>query len=143
MEQLMYRLAKRIEVVTNTFADPAQVYAFGCRSVITAAATDQQWRWLLTRRDVLAGEMYRVMGPFAIRDIQLACEAGRYRVEDPELAWHLATHAIVGVSLAVRDRNIAPTKIDEAVVNLLGMVGVGRKEAWEIATQSCPELPEE
>jgi len=36
-----------------------------------------------------------------------------------------------------------PSKMDEAVVNLLGMVGVDRDEAWEIAHRPCPELPDE
>ena len=35
---------------------------------------------------VIAGAMYRVTGPYAIRDIRRACKAGRYIVEDPELA---------------------------------------------------------
>jgi len=137
----MNRLAERIESVTNTFSDPAQVYAFGVRHVMKAATADQ--RWLLKRSDVIADAIYRIGGPFAIRDIRRACGAGRYSVEDPELAWHQATHAIVGFCIAVRDRDIAPTKIDEAVVNLLGMVGVDRSEAWEIAKRQCPELPEE
>ena len=59
------------------------------------------------------------------------------------LAWRQATHAIVGFSLAVCDKNILPGKIDEAVVNLLGMVGVDRTEAWEVAKRPCPELPAE
>jgi hypothetical protein len=59
------------------------------------------------------------------------------------MAWRQATHAIVGFGLAVRDQKVAPTKIDEAVVNLLGMVGVVRSEAWEIARRPCPELPSE
>ena len=92
----MHRLAERIERVTNTFTDPAQVYAFGVRNVMKAATTDQRWRWLLMRSEVIAGAMYRVMGPYAIRDIKQACKAGRYSVEDPELAWRQATHAIVG-----------------------------------------------
>src|SRR5271168_5128995 len=133
MEQVMDRLAQRIEAVTNRFPDPAQVYAFGVRNVMKAATTDQRWRWLLMRSEVIAGAMYRVMGPYAIRDIRLACKAGRYSVEDPELAWRQATHAIVGFSIAVCDQNIDPKKIDEAVVNLLGMVCVTRDEAWEIA----------
>jgi hypothetical protein len=29
------------------------------------------------------------------------------------------------------------------VVNLLGMVGVRRAEAWEIARRPCPSLPAE
>ena len=143
MERVMHRLAERIEAVTDTFSDPAQVYAFGCRNVMKAATTDQRWRWLLMRSEVIAGAMYRVMGPYAIRDIRRACKAGRYSVEDPELAWRQATHAIVGFSIAVCDQNVNPKKIDEAVVNLLGMVGVARDEAWEIAKRPSPELPDE
>ena len=143
MEQVMDRLAQRIEAVTNSFSDPAQVYAFGIRNVMKAAISDQRWRWLLRRSEVIAGAMYRVMGPYAIRDIRNAVAAGRYRVEDAELAWRQATHAIVGFSLAVCDKNILPETIDEAVVNLLGMVGVNREEAWEIALRRCPDLPGE
>jgi AcrR family transcriptional regulator len=143
MEQVMNRLAERIEAVTNNFPDPAQVYAFGIRNVMKAATTDQRWRWLLRRSEVISDAMYRVMGPYAIRDIRNAVAAGRYRVEDPQLAWRQATHAIVGFSLAVCDKNIMPDKIDEAVVNLLGMVGLDRDEAWEIAKRPCPDLPDE
>jgi AcrR family transcriptional regulator len=143
MEQVMNRLAQRIEAVTDTFDDPGQVYAFGIRNVMKAATTDHRWRWLLRRSEVIADAMYRVMGPYAIRDIRNAVAAGRYRVEDPEMAWRQATHAIVGFSLAVCDGKLIAAKIDEAVVNLLGMVGVPRPEAWEIARRPCPELPEE
>jgi AcrR family transcriptional regulator len=143
MDPVMDRLSQRIEAVTNTFIDPAQVYAFGIRNVMIAATTDQRWRWLLRRSEVIAGAMYRVMGPYAIRDIRNAVLAGRYRVEDPELAWRQAAHAIAGFSLAVCEKNVMPGKMDEAVVNLLGMVGVHRREAWEIARRPCPELPAE
>lgn len=143
MERVMHRLAERIEAATNKFSDPAQVYAFGVRNVMKAGTTDHRWRWLLMRSEVIAGAMYRVMGPYAIRDIRRACKAGRFSVEDPELAWRQATHAIVGFSIAVCDQNVDRKKIDEAVVNLLGMVGVTRDEAWEIAKRRSPELPEE
>jgi AcrR family transcriptional regulator len=143
MEDVMDRLAQRIEAVTDTFDDPAQVYAFGIRNVMKAATTDRRWSWLLRRSEVIADAMYRVMGPYAIRDLRNAVVAGRYQVEDPEMAWRQATHAIVGFSLAVCDGKLAPGKIDEAVVNLLGMVGVPRVEAWEIALRPCPDLPRE
>src|ERR1700744_4136846 len=143
MEQVMERLAQRIEDVTNNFSDPAQVYAFGIRNVIKAATTDQRWRWLLRRSEVIADAMYRVMGPYAIRDIRNAVSAGRYRVEDAEIAWRQASHAIAGFSLALSDNTILAAKRDEAVVNLLGIVGVRRGEAWAIARRPCPALPAE
>lgn len=143
MERVMDLLAQRIEAVTNTFDDPGQVYAFGIRNVMKAATTDDRWRWLLRRSEVIADAMYRVMGPYAIRDLRNAVAAGRYRTEDPELAWRMATHAIVGFSLAVCDGKIPISKMDDAVANLLGMVGVPAEEAWEIALRPCPELPSE
>jgi AcrR family transcriptional regulator len=143
MEEVMDRLARRIEAVTDTFDDPGQVYAFGIRNVMKAATTDRRWSWLLRRSEVIADAMYRVMGPYAIRDLRNAVAAGRYQVEDPEMAWRQATHAIVGFSLAVCDGKLGAGKIDEAVVNLLGMVGVARAEAWEIARRPCPDLPRE
>jgi len=143
MEQVMDRLAQRIEAVTDTFPDPAQVYAFGIRNVMMAATTDHRWKWLLRRAEVIADAMYRVFGPYAIRDIRNAVSAGRYSVDDPDLAWRLASYAIVGFSLAVCDQKVPPEQVDEVVVNLLGMVGVSRREAWEIARRPCPELPSE
>jgi len=143
LELVMDRLARRIQAVTNSFSDPAQTYAFGIRNVMDAATTDPRWRWLLHRSEVIADAMYRVMGPYAIHDIRTAVSAGRYRVEDPELAWRQATHAIIGFSLAVCHNSLPPEKIDEAVVNLLCMVGMDRDEAWNVARRSCPKLPPE
>ena len=143
MEQVMERLAQRIEAVTNTFNDPGQVYAFGIRNVMNAAIGDHRWRWLLRRSEVIADAMYRVMGPYAIRDIRNAVAAGRYRSRGPG-------HGMADGD--PRNRGLRPggvrsesrsDKIDEAVVNLLGMVGVVRSEAWEIARRPCPELPSE
>jgi hypothetical protein len=143
MDPVMNRLSQRIEAVTNGFADPAQVYAFGIRNVMIAATIDHRWRWVLRRPEAVARAMYRVMGPYAIRDIRNAASAGRYRAEDPELAWRQASHVIAGFSIAVSDKTISPGRMDEAVVNLLGMVGVRRGEAWEIARRPCPALPAE
>src|SRR6202045_991108 len=95
MEQVMDRLSQRIEAVTNSFTDPAQVYAFGIRTVMKAATTDQRWRWLLRRSEVIADAMYRVMGPYAIRDIRNAIAAGRYRVEHAQFACRQADTATV------------------------------------------------
>jgi AcrR family transcriptional regulator len=143
MEKIMHRLAERIEAVTDTFSDPARVYAFGVRTVMRAAIEDDRWKRLLNRSEVIADAVYRVMGPFAIRDLKNARTAGRYVFEDPELAFRMAVHAIIGFGLAVVSGKVATEKIDEAVVDLLAMVGVERAAAWELARLPCPELPPE
>ena len=138
MEQVMERLAQRVLVATSEFTDPAQFYAFGLRCLMNAATTDQRWRWLVRRAGVLADVMYRVIGPYALKDIRTAVAAGRFDVEDPELVWRQATHAIVGFSAAVCDNNISPSKIDEAVVNLLCMVGVESKRGMGTCAATSP-----
>src|SRR5262249_34244113 len=117
MEEVMDRLSQRIEAVTNRFTDPAQVYAFGIRNVMKAATTDQRWRWLLRRSEVIADAMYRVMGPYAIRDIRNAVAAGRYRVGDPELAWGQGAQAIVGFKAGSGDKKIPTGKMERAGCN--------------------------
>ena len=83
LETLMHDLAVRIEQVTNTFADPAQVYAFGIRSVLDTATSDVRWAQMLNRSEVIADAMFRVIGPFAIRDLRLASQAGRFSRRQP------------------------------------------------------------
>ena len=141
LEELMHELALQIEKVTDTFDDPAQVYAFGVRTVIDTATHDMRWRQLLYRSEVIANAIFQRMGPFAIRDLQNATHAGRFRVEDPALTWKMACHAIVGVALAVTTEEMPIGVVDETVVTLLCMTGVGRAEAADLANRDRPALP--
>ncbi|MEZ5660811.1 MAG: helix-turn-helix domain-containing protein [Burkholderiaceae bacterium] len=141
LEHLMYSLAVRIEKVTNTFDDPAQVYAFGVRTVIDTATGDLRWKQLLDRSEVIAEAIYRQMGPFAIRDLRLATAAGRFKVSDAELCFRMAAHAIVGVARAITNGELAGSAIDETVVVLLCATGIGRDEALELAVRPRPALP--
>jgi AcrR family transcriptional regulator len=141
LERVMTELGLRIETVTDTFKDPAQVYAFGVRTVIETATVDKRWKQLLNRSEVIAGAMYRCMGPFAIRDLENATKAGRFKVADAALTWKMATHAIVGVSLAIADGVLPPDVTQETVVRLLCMTGIGEAEAEDLANRPRPPLP--
>lgn len=143
LEHIMERLALRIEDVTDTFADPAQVYAFGIRTVLETATGDIRWRQLLHRSEVISNALYARMGPFAIRDLRNATRAGRFRADNPELVWRMASHAIVGVALAVTKDELPASEIDETVVRLLCMTGIGVEDARELAARPRPSLAPE
>ena len=143
LERVMHNLALRIEAVTDTFEDPAQVYAFGVRTVIEAATGDIRWKQLLNRSEVISNAMVTRMGPFAIRDLENATKAGRFKVADARLTWKMAAHAIVGVSLAVTHGTLPEDVIDETVVRLLCMAGIGEAEAINLANRPRPPLPAE
>ena len=140
LEDLMLDLGLKIEKVTDTFEDPGQVYAYGIRTVIDTATGDLRWRQLLNRSEVMANAMFRQMGPFAIRDLETATRAGRFKVDDAALTWKMTTHAIVGVALAVTSDELPSSVIDNCVVRLLCMTGIGRDEAAELAKRDRPAL---
>lgn len=140
LETLMHDLALRIKQATKGFDDPAEVYAFGLRAVLETATSDERWRQLLNRSEVIADTIFRVMGPFATRDLRLAIDAGRFRLDDPALVWRLATHAIIGVSLAVTTGTLPSDTLDETVVILLCMTGMGVEGARELAGRPRPRI---
>lgn len=140
LETLMHELALRIEVVTNTFDDPAQVYAYGIRSVLDTATSDVRWAQMLHRSEVIADAMFRRMGPFAIRDLRLASQAGRFEVSNAELVWRLTTHALIGASLAITTGQLPSSATDQIIVRLLCMTGIGANAAVELAARPRPAL---
>lgn len=140
LEDMMHDLAQRIEKVTTTFEDPAQVYLYGIRTVLNAATHDMRWRQLLNRSEVIADAIYRRMGPFAIRDLRQATEAGRFSTPDPELIWRMATHSIVGVSLAITNGELSQDSLPEVILRLLCMTGIDIETARQIAAMPSPDL---
>jgi hypothetical protein len=92
---------------------------------------------------VIADAMFQRMGPFAIRDLQNATAAGRFKVADAPLTWRMATHAILGVSLAVTQGLLPHDAQHETVVRLLCMTGIGEAEARDLAARERPPLPVE
>ncbi len=141
VERSMDRLAGRIRIVTDMFEDPAQTFAFGVRTLMDTATTDQRWQWLMRRSEVVADAIYRRFGPYAMRDLLEARRAGRYRFDSVELAWRQACWSIVGTSLAVCEGKQSPDDLTEAVANLLCLVGMDRAGAWRVAARPRPPLP--
>ncbi|MFC2970285.1 TetR/AcrR family transcriptional regulator [Acidimangrovimonas pyrenivorans] len=143
MEDVMRDLSLRIKTVTDSFDDPARVYAFGLRNLLETASGDSRWRQLLSRTEVIADAIYRQTGPYAIADLEAAKAAGCFDFADAALLWRLSTHAIVGVSLAITHGDLARSVVDETVIRLLCMAGVDVPTATELARRPCPPLPPE
>jgi AcrR family transcriptional regulator len=141
LESLMTDLGNRIEQVTDTFEDPAQVYAFGVRTLIDTCIGDLRWRQLLNRSEVMAGAMFRQMGPFATRDLKNASHAGRFRIGDADLVWRMANHAIMGIALAITSGEMEESMVQECVIRILCMNGITLDEARDLAARPRPALP--
>lgn len=140
LETLMHELALKIQAVTDTFDDPAQVYAYGIRTVLDTAITNTHWAQMLNRAEVIADALFRVMGPFAIRDLRLASQAGRFEVSNADLVWRLTSHALIGAGLAITLGHLPASAADQVIVRLLCMTGIGSNAAVELAARPRPAL---
>lgn len=140
LETLMHDLALKIQAVTDTFDDPAQVYAYGIRTVLDTAITNTHWAQMLNRAEVIADALFRVMGPFAIRDLRLASQAGRFEVSNADLVWRLTSHALIGAGLAITTGQLPASAADQVIVRLLCMTGIGSNAAVELAARPRPAL---
>ena len=147
MEGAMTRMARRIRAVTVNFTDAGQVFAYGVRVVMEAAAFDPKWRWLLKRPDTLADAMARMFAPYGKIDIRQAVEAKRYDLDDVDLVWRQAIWAMVATCVAIASGqrpDVDPESLlEQATANILCMVGVSREDAREIVRRPRPRLPEE
>ncbi|MEZ5797693.1 MAG: helix-turn-helix domain-containing protein [Paracoccaceae bacterium] len=142
LETLMHELGLRIEAVTNTFDDPPRSMP-DLRTVLDTATNDVRWAQLLNRSEVIADAMFRMMGPFAIRDLRLASQAGRFHVSNADLVWRLSTHALIGASLAITTGQLPASASDQIIVRLLCMTGIGANAAVELAARPRPALKPE
>lgn len=143
LETLMHDLALRIQAVTDRFEDPAQVYAYGIRTVLDTATGDVRWAQMLHRSEVIADALFRMMGPFAIRDLRLASQAGRFEVSNADLVWRLTSHALIGAGLAITTGQVPASASDQIIVRLLCMTGIGANAAVELAGRPRPALAPE
>ena len=108
--------------------------------MLDTAITNTHWAQMLNRAEVIADALFRVMGPFAIRDLRLASQAGRFEVSNADLVWRLTSHALIGAGLAITTGQLPASAADQVIVRLLCMTGIGTNAAVELAARPRPAL---
>ena len=78
-----------------------------------------RWVQMLDRSEVIADAMFRMMAPFAIRDLRIASQSGRFEVSNAELVWRLTAHALIGASLAITTGQLPESASGQIIVRLL------------------------
>ena len=84
----------------------------------------------------------RGLAPRALRDINAAVRAGRFRVEDPELALAMAGGALLGLGNLLRanpDRDDARAA-DAVTEYVLQLFGLTAEEAHQVCLRPLPDL---
>ena len=141
VEEVLEEHGDMVDAVTASIVDPAEVFAAAIRMTARLPKTQPQIAKIFRRIgfDLLAAP--RGLAPRARRDLQTAVAAGRFTVDDPDVALACAAGALLGV-LQVASTDTGPGGVDRAAdelaANLLRMFGVSADEATRIARSRIP-----
>ncbi len=131
-----------LDHLTASLDDPAETFA--CNFRLTGRlfrGRPQESRILLANgMALLTSELG--LAPRALRDIKAGVRAGRFTVDDPDLALSVAGGALLGLGNLLRsqpDRDDA-TATDTVTEGVLRLFGVAAEEARDICRRPLPDL---
>jgi AcrR family transcriptional regulator len=131
-----------LDRLTSSIEDPAETFACSYRLTgrLFRRRPQESQILLANGMTLLASDMG--LAPRALRDIQEANRAGRFTVDDPELALAIAGGALLGLGNLLRnqpDRDDAETT-DTVTEDILRLFGLPSDEAREICSRPLLDL---
>jgi AcrR family transcriptional regulator len=133
-----------LDALTASINDPAETFACSFRLTGRFFRRRPQETRVMLNYGLALLTADRGLGPRAKRDIAAAADAGRFRIDDPELAMVLAGGALMGLGLLLaaqpeRDDAAATDHVTEDVLRLFGLPA---DEAHRICQKPLPDLDE-
>src|ERR1700744_3395202 len=130
-----------LDRLTESIDDPAETFAASFRLTGRLFRQRPQESEILLAHGpaLLSGQ--RGLAPRALRDIRAGVDAGRFRVDDPELALAMAGGALLGLGKLLRDdpnRDDARAA-DTVTENVLRLFGLSADEARVVCRRPLPE----
>ncbi|QIV80583.1 TetR/AcrR family transcriptional regulator [Mycolicibacterium frederiksbergense] len=131
-----------LDVLTADVEDSAE--AFACRFRLTGRLFRRrpQESQILLANGVALLTSDRGLAPRALRDIEAAVGAGRFSVDDPQLALAVAGGAIMGLGALLSsdpDRDDARAA-DSVTSDVLRLFGMSAADAAEVCARPLPDL---
>ena len=131
-----------LDRLTASIEDPAETFATSFRLTGRLFRQRPQESEILLANGSALLSSERGLAPRALRDIKAAANAGRFRVDDPELALATAGGALLGLGTLLRedrDRDDAHAA-DTVTENVLRLFGLSADEAHSICQRPLPDL---
>ena len=130
-----------LDRLTASIDDPAETFATSFRLTGRLFRHRPQESEILLANGPALLSSDRGLAPRALRDIKAGADAGRFKVEDPELALAMAGGALLGLGKLLRDnpdRDDAGAA-DSVTENVLRLFGLSAEEAHEVCQRPLPE----
>lgn len=131
-----------LDRLTASIEDPAETFATSFRLTGRLFRQRPEESEILLASGMALLSSDRGLAPRALRDIKAAVEAGRFKVDDPELALALAGGGLLGLGALLRDDPARDGALaaDTATENVLRIFGLTAEEARAICQRPLPDF---
>jgi len=141
IESVMDAYGQLLDVLTADIDDPAEVFATSFRLAGRLHRREPELSRVLLNNALRLFSSKDGLAPRARRDIQAGVDAGRFRVDDVDLAVTMAAGALLCLGQLLHDQ---PERDDAAAADqlaedLLRVFGVPAKQAHRICTLPLPD----
>ena len=144
MDEVLEEHGAMLDELTAGIDDPAEVFTMSIRITARFPRSHPEMAQILSR----SGARYLTapdgLAPRALRDLQRAREAGRFRFDDPAVALACTGGALLAVLHLALERRMAGDAMDRAAdglaVNVLRMFGLPEAEARDVAGRPLPAV---
>jgi tetracycline repressor-like protein len=131
-----------LDHLTASLEDPAETFACSFRLTGRLFRRRPQESQILLANGTTLLSSQLGLAPRALRDIEAGVRAGRFTVEDPELALAVAGGALLGLGNLLRnqpDRDDAAAA-DAVTEDVLRLFGLSADEARDVCRRPLPDL---
>jgi AcrR family transcriptional regulator len=130
-----------LDRLTESIDDPAETFATSFRLTGRLFRRRPQESEILLANGPALLSSDRGLAPRALRDIKAGADAGRFQVDDPELALAIAAGALLGLGKLLRDKpdRDDARAADTVTENVLRLFGLSDEEAHEVCRRPLPE----
>jgi AcrR family transcriptional regulator len=144
VNEVLDELGAILDKLTAEGEDPAETFARSFRFVGRLFRRRPKMSRVLLNTGLTLISADRGVAPRALRDISVAARAGRFTVDDPQLALSVAGGALIGLGQLLHDQPERPDAeaADRATQGVLLMFGLPADEAAEICRRPLPDLDE-
>ena len=144
MDEVLEEHGAMLDELTAGIDDPAEVFTMSIRITARFPRSHPEMAQILSR----SGARYLTapdgLAPRALRDLQRAREAGRFRFDDPAVALACTGGALLAVLHLALERRMSGDAVDRAAdglaVNVLRMFGLDEDDARDVATRPLPAV---
>lgn len=131
-----------LDHLTSSLDDPAETFACSFRLTGRLFRTQPRESQILLANGIALLSSELGLAPRALRDIEAAAAAGRFTVDDPELALAVAGGALLGLGNLLRNQpgRDGAAAADAVTEDVLRLFGLPADEAHDICLRPLPNL---